>query len=67
MDIEMVELTAEQLTQVSGGLLKGIGIGILTEVVIAGAKEFGGWAGRSAAGGADSGTWERIGASQMGA
>lgn len=57
----LVELTEEETMAVHGGILKGI----IINAVWDGMKSFVSWASRKAPGGADEGTWEQIGHSQM--
>ncbi|WP_343641283.1 hypothetical protein [Roseateles sp.] len=64
MQNEITELSMEELELVSGGWA-AVGWGLLTNALYDGAKAAGGWFMNAKGGGADGGTWERIGQSQM--
>ncbi|WP_431047704.1 hypothetical protein [Roseateles sp. L2-2] len=51
----------EEIAQVSGGFWAGVAAAAAWDAI----KGFGSWASEKAPGGADDGTWEQIGASQM--
>ncbi|RZI59303.1 MAG: class IIb bacteriocin, lactobin A/cerein 7B family [Rubrivivax sp.] len=57
----LVELTDEEIAQVSGGFWAGVAAAAAWDAI----KGFGSWVGEKAPGGADEGTWEQIGRSQM--
>lgn len=64
MQNDIIELSVEDLELVSGGWAS-VGWGILTNALYDGAKAAGSWFMENKGGGADDGTWERIGQSQM--
>ena len=64
-DEVLVELTLEEIDQVSGGFLAGVAAGVVASAAWDAIKGFGSWVNQQGPGGADDGTWERIGQSQM--
>lgn len=57
----LIELTDEEIDQVAGGFWKSLVASAAWDAI----KGFGSWVGEKAPGGADDGTWEQIGRSQM--
>jgi hypothetical protein len=64
MQDDLIELSADKIDMVSGGWAT-VGLSIFANAAYDAAKGFGNWFMDNKAGGADEGTWERIGQSQM--